>query len=163
MQAPKASDSPQHKKRGTAADLRIRLSQDWPRVGTASPPKRENILTPQKATYKGGKPASWLSMLSIPRHFHGLFLEKLGFLFSDDGHHSSSLRRLTPAGSNLKDMALRRAVSGSAMRRKKVAGIEGFIFVPVPSGARCHWNSRPIAIVLGFPLSERPRSIVRCR
>src|SRR5450631_268604 len=55
MQAPKASDSPQHKKRGTAADLRIRLSQDWPRVGTASPPKRENILTPQKATYKGGK------------------------------------------------------------------------------------------------------------
>jgi hypothetical protein len=77
MQAPKASDSPQHKKRGTAADLRIRLSQDWPRVGTASPPKRENILTPQKATYKGGKPASWLSMLSILCHFHGLLWKRV--------------------------------------------------------------------------------------
>jgi hypothetical protein len=42
------------------------------RVGTASPPKRENILTPQKATYKGGKLASWLSMLSILCYLHGL-------------------------------------------------------------------------------------------
>src|ERR1700676_2795650 len=54
MQAPKAFDSPQHKKRGTAADLRSRLRQGWPRVGTASPPKRENIFTPLNATYKGG-------------------------------------------------------------------------------------------------------------
>jgi hypothetical protein len=76
MQAPKASDSPQHIKRGTAADLRIRLRQDWPRVGTASPPKRENILTPQKETYKGGKPAFWLSMLSILCHFHGLLFAR---------------------------------------------------------------------------------------
>jgi ParE toxin of type II toxin-antitoxin system, parDE len=48
MQAPKASDSPQHTKRGTAADLRSRLRQGWPRVGT------ENIFTPLNATYKGG-------------------------------------------------------------------------------------------------------------
>jgi hypothetical protein len=27
-----------------------------------------------KGCGKGGKPALWLSMLSIPRHFHGLFL-----------------------------------------------------------------------------------------
>src|SRR5580658_10777345 len=54
MQAHKASDSPQHQKRGTAADLRISLRQSWPRVGTASPPKREIILTPLNATYKGG-------------------------------------------------------------------------------------------------------------
>src|SRR5260370_37225630 len=34
----------------------IRLRQNWPRVGAASPPKREPIVTPQFATYKGGKP-----------------------------------------------------------------------------------------------------------
>ena len=45
-------------------------------MGTASPPKRENILTPQKATYKGGKPALWLSMLSTLCHFHGLLFAR---------------------------------------------------------------------------------------
>jgi hypothetical protein len=53
MQAQKAFDSPRRSKRGTAADLAIRLNSRWPRVGTASPPKR-NIVTPLNATYKGG-------------------------------------------------------------------------------------------------------------
>jgi hypothetical protein len=46
-------------------------------VGTASPPKRENIVTPLKATYKGGKPAFGLSMLSILCHFHGLLWKRV--------------------------------------------------------------------------------------
>jgi hypothetical protein len=29
-----------------------------------------------KGCGKGGKPALWLSMLSIPRHFHGSFLSR---------------------------------------------------------------------------------------
>src|ERR1035441_6530919 len=41
-------------KRGTAADIRSGSVQHWPRVGSASPPKRDPILTPRLATYKGG-------------------------------------------------------------------------------------------------------------
>ena len=52
------------------------ISTFAPRVGAASPPKREPIVTPQIATYKGGKPASWLSMLSILCHFHGLLFAR---------------------------------------------------------------------------------------
>jgi hypothetical protein len=53
MQAQKAFDSPRRKKRGAAADLRDRLNQGWPKGRTALPPKRESILTPLNATYKG--------------------------------------------------------------------------------------------------------------
>jgi hypothetical protein len=38
---------------------------------------RGNVGIPagiSKGCGKGGKPALWLSMLSIPRHFHGLLL-----------------------------------------------------------------------------------------
>jgi hypothetical protein len=37
-----------------------------------------------KGCGKGGKPASWLSMLSTPRHFHGLFLDKSRFSASSE-------------------------------------------------------------------------------
>jgi hypothetical protein len=43
---------------------------------------RGNVGIPagiSKGCGKGGKPALWLSMLSIPRHFHGLFLPDLRF------------------------------------------------------------------------------------
>jgi hypothetical protein len=63
---------------GTGAGLRHQaLPKGWPRVGAASPPKREPMVTPQTATYKGGKPASWLSMLSILCHFHDLLWKVL--------------------------------------------------------------------------------------
>jgi hypothetical protein len=35
------------------ADLRDRLNSRWPKGCTALPPKRESILTPLNATYKG--------------------------------------------------------------------------------------------------------------
>ncbi len=47
---------------------------------------RGNVGIPtgiSKGCGKGGKPALWLSMLSIPRHFHGLFLGPLGFQLSN--------------------------------------------------------------------------------
>ena len=49
MQAQKASDSPRRKKRGAGAGLSSRLRSLWPRVGTASPPKRNlsSRLNPQ--------------------------------------------------------------------------------------------------------------------
>ena len=37
-----------------------------------------------KGCGKGGKPALWLSMPSIPRHFHGLFLDKSRFSASSE-------------------------------------------------------------------------------
>ncbi len=43
---------------------------------------RGNVGIPagiSKGCGKGGKPALWLSMLSIPRHFHGLFLTRSSF------------------------------------------------------------------------------------
>lgn len=49
-------------------------------MGTASPPKREIILTPLKATYKGGKPALVISILC---HFRGLFRTGLEVQLSD--------------------------------------------------------------------------------
>ena len=66
MQAQKAFDSPRRIKRGTAADLSSRLSRGWPRVGTASPPKRDPILTPHLETYKGGIPRASTSRLPFP-------------------------------------------------------------------------------------------------
>src|SRR5260370_29566344 len=42
---------------------------------------RGNVGIPagiSKGCGKGGKPALWLSMLSTPRHFHGLFFAILG-------------------------------------------------------------------------------------
>src|ERR1035437_170732 len=54
MQAPKAFDSPRRANRGAVADLRDRLNYNWPKEGTALPPKRESILTPLNATYKEG-------------------------------------------------------------------------------------------------------------
>jgi hypothetical protein len=53
MQAPKASDSPRRANRGAVADLQDRLNSRWPKGRTALPPKRELILTPLNATYKG--------------------------------------------------------------------------------------------------------------
>src|ERR1700690_2709807 len=55
MQAQKASDSPRRYKRGAGAGLKNRLRSLWPRVGTASPPKPNNIAIPHLATYKGGR------------------------------------------------------------------------------------------------------------
>jgi hypothetical protein len=46
------------KREGRGPLFAIRLRQNWPRVGAASPPKREPIVTLQIATYKHGKPAS---------------------------------------------------------------------------------------------------------
>ena len=53
IQAPKAFDSPRHANRGAVTDLRDRLIACWPKGRTALPPKRELILTPLDATYKG--------------------------------------------------------------------------------------------------------------
>jgi len=53
MQAQKAFDSPRRANRGAVADLRDRLNNCWPKGRTALPPKREIILTPLIATYKG--------------------------------------------------------------------------------------------------------------
>jgi len=60
MQAPKASDSPRRKNRGTGADLRTGSALAGLRMGTASPPKRESILAPLFATYKDGAPGAQL-------------------------------------------------------------------------------------------------------
>src|ERR1700731_5413732 len=56
------------KREGRGPLFAIRLRQNWPRVGAASPPKREPIVTLQIATYKGGRADSSIvrsSMLSI--------------------------------------------------------------------------------------------------
>jgi hypothetical protein len=53
MQAQKAFDSPRRAIRGAVADLQDRLKHSWPKGRTALPPKREIILTPLNATYKG--------------------------------------------------------------------------------------------------------------
>jgi hypothetical protein len=60
MQAQKAFDSPRRAIRGAVADLRDRLNHSWPKGRTALPPKRELILTPLKATYKGRREISHL-------------------------------------------------------------------------------------------------------
>jgi len=60
MQAQKAFDSPRRASRGAVADLRDRLNRCWPKGLTASPPKREIILTPLNETYKGLKPRAYL-------------------------------------------------------------------------------------------------------
>jgi hypothetical protein len=52
MQAQKAFDSPRRANRGAVADLRDRLNYNWPKEGTALPPRHEIILTPLTATYK---------------------------------------------------------------------------------------------------------------
>jgi hypothetical protein len=54
MQAQKAFDSPRRANRGAVADLRDRLNYNWPKEGTALPPRHEIILTPLTATYKEG-------------------------------------------------------------------------------------------------------------
>ena len=62
---------------------------------------RGNVGIPagiSKGCGKGGKPALWLSILSIPRHFHGLFLTKMGlcsFDLRDGDLHLGASRRLT--------------------------------------------------------------------
>ena len=51
------------------ADLRDRLNRCWPKGLTASPPKREIILTPLNETYKG------LNRLRKKASFHVDFLK----------------------------------------------------------------------------------------
>ncbi len=51
-------------------------------INDSSPSSRGNVGIPagiSKGCGKGGKPALWLSMLSIPRHFRGLFSVELLF------------------------------------------------------------------------------------
>jgi|SRR5580692_6863740 hypothetical protein len=45
--------SPRRATRGAGADLQDRLKNRWPKGRTASPPRREIILTPLNETYKG--------------------------------------------------------------------------------------------------------------
>jgi hypothetical protein len=88
MQAQKASDSPRRYKRGAGAGLKNRLRSLWPRVGTASPPKRNlsSRLNPQDtrwdvlgAIVPGILIAVGFGMLTLDWFPHNLFIGQLFF------------------------------------------------------------------------------------